>query len=138
MKAYTFLAVLLFVVPVAAQQAAPQTAQPIAQPAQPAQQLTGHVLSAETHRSHHSTSVYNPSTGQTSSGGGTSIERNTEVQVGNLIYESSQIHKEVQVGKDYPVTIETDKHGASKKLTLTVGEKTYTFKIAGTREAKFN
>ena len=135
MKTYTLAAALLLAVPVVAQQAAPQSAQPVAQPAA---QLTGHILSAETHRSHHSTSVYNPSTGQTSSGGGTSIERDTEIQVGNLIYESSQIHKEVQVGKDYPVTIETDKHGVPKKLDLIVGEKTYTYRITGTREAKSN
>jgi len=132
MKAYSLIAALLLAVPVVAQQAAPQTAQPIAQ------QLTGHVLSAETHRSHHSTSVYNPSTGQTSSGGGTSIQRDTEIQVGNLVYESSQIHKEVQVGKDYPVTIETDKHGVAKKLDLITGEKKYTYRITGTREAKPN
>ena len=128
MNAYTLTAALLLAVPVGAQQAAQQ----------PAQQLTGHVLSAETHRSHHTTSVYNPSTGQYSHGGGTSVERDTEIQVGNLVYESSQIHKEVQVGKDYPVTIETDKHGNAKKLALTVGEKTYTYRITGTREAKPN
>jgi hypothetical protein len=136
MKAYTLIAALLLAVPVVAQQTAQQPEQPVAQPA--AQQLTGHVLSAETHRSHHSTSVYNPSTGQTSSGGGTSIQRDTEIQIGNLVYESSQIHKEVQVGKDYPVTVETDKHGSAKKLTVTVGEKTYTYRITGTREAKPN
>jgi len=66
------------------------------------------------------------------------VERDTEIQVGNLVYESSQIHKEVQVGKDYPVTVETDKHGAAKKLVLTVGEKTYAYKVTGTREAKSN
>jgi hypothetical protein len=60
----------------------------------------------------------------------------TEVQVGNLVYESSQIHKEVQVGKDYPVIIETDKHGVSKKLDVVVGGKKYTFKITGARESK--
>ena len=98
--------------------------------------MTGHILSAETHRSHHSTSVYNPSTGQTSYGGGNSVQRDTEIQVGNLVYESSQVHKEVQVGKDYPVTIETDKHGVAKKLDLIVGEKQFTYKITGTREAK--
>jgi hypothetical protein len=135
MKAHTLIAALLLAVPVA-QQAAQQPAQSAAQPA--AHQLTGHILSAETHRSHHSTSVYNPSTGQTSYGGGNSVQRDTEIQVGNLIYESSQIHKEVQVGKDYPVNIETDKHGAAKKLTLTVGEKTCTYRITGTREAKSN
>lgn len=91
-------------------------------------------MSAETHKSHHTTSVYNSSTGQ-STGGGTSVQRDTEIQVGNLIYESSQIHKEVLVGKDYPVNIETDKHGAAKKLTLTGGEKTYSYRVTGTREA---
>jgi negative regulator of sigma E activity len=119
MKACTLITALLLTVPVTAQQTAQQPEQPVAR------QLTGHVLSAETHRSHHSTSVYNPSTGQTSSGGGNSIERDTEIQVGNLVYESSQIHKEVQVAKDYPVTIETDKHGVAKKLALIVGEKKY-------------
>jgi hypothetical protein len=63
----------------------------------------------------------------------TPVQRDTEIQVGNLIYESSQIHKEVQVGKDYP-----DKHGVAKKLDLIVGEKKYTYKITGTREAKSN
>jgi hypothetical protein len=132
MKTYTLVATLLLAMPVVAQQAAQQPAQPVAQPAQ---QQTGHVLSAETHKSHHSTSVYNPSTGQTSYGGGNSVQRDTEIQVGNLIYESSQIHKEVQVGRDYPVSIETDKHGVAKKLDLIVGEKKYTYKITGTREA---
>jgi hypothetical protein len=66
------------------------------------------------------------------------VQSDTEIEIGNLIYESSQIHREIQVGKDYPVTIETDKHGAAKKLTLTVGEKTCTCKVTGTREAKSN
>jgi hypothetical protein len=127
MKTYTLIAALLLATVVVAQQAAQQAAQ-----------LTGHVLSAETHKSHHSTSVYNPSTGQNTYGGGTSVQRDTEIRVGNLIYESSQIHKEVQVGKEYPVTIETDKHGSVKKLALTVGEKTYSYKVTGTREAKTN
>ena len=91
-----------------------------------------------THRSRHSTSVYNSSTGQHSHGGGTSIERDTEIQVGNLVYESSQIHKEVQVGKNYPVNIETDKRGSAKKLDLIVGEKKYAYNITGTREVKSN
>ncbi|SRR5216684_1670471 len=134
MKAYTLIAAVLLTVPVGAQQAAQQPAQPVAQPAVPPQ--TGHVLSAETHRSHHTTSVYNSSTGQYSHGGGTSVERDTEIKVGNLVYESSQIHKEVQVGKDYPVTIEADKHGNAKKLMLVVGEKSYTYRITGTREVK--
>jgi hypothetical protein len=132
-KAHTLIAALLLAVPLVAQQPAPPERQTPAQPA-----VTGHVLSAETHRSHHTTSVYNSSTGQYSHGGGTSVERDTEIQVGNLVYDSSQIHKEIQVGKDYPVTIETDKHGVAKKLTLTVGEKTYTYRITGTREAKPN
>lgn len=66
------------------------------------------------------------------------MQRDTEIQVGSLVYESSQIHKEVQVGKDFPVTIETNKHGVAKKLTLSVGEKTYTYRITGTLEAKSN
>jgi hypothetical protein len=127
MKAYALIAIL-FAVPVVAQQAAQQ----------PAQQLTGHVLSAERRKSHHSTSVYNSSNGQYSQGVGTSVERDTEIQVGNLVYESSQIHKEVQVGKDYPVNIETDKHGVAKKLNVLDGEKTYTYRLTGTREAKSN
>jgi hypothetical protein len=131
MKAYTLAAVLLLAVPVVAQQAAQQ-------PVQPAAQLTGHVLSAETHRSHHTTSVYNSSNGQYSHGGGTSVERDTEIQVGNLVYESSQIHKEVKVGKDYPLSIETDKHGVVKKLDMIDGEKKYTYRITGTREVKAN
>lgn len=138
MKAYTLIAALLLAVPVVAQQAAQQPAQAETRTPQPAAQLTGHVLSAETHKSHHSTSVYNSTNGQWSHGGGTSVQRDTEIQVGNLIYESSQIHKEVLVGKDYPVNIETDKHDAAKKLTLTVGEKTYSYKVSGTREAKSN
>ena len=131
MKAYTLATVLLLAVPVVAQQAAQQ-------PVQPAAQLTGHVLSAEKHRSHHTTSVYNSSNGQYSHGGGTSVERDTEIQVGNLVYESSQIHKEVTVGKDYPVNIEADKHGVAKKLDVIDGEKKYTYRITGTREAKSN
>ena len=134
MKAYTFIAALFLATPVA-QQAAQQPAQPETQ-APTQQAVTGHVLSAETHKSHRSTSVYNPSTGQTSYGGGNSVQRDTEIQVGNLVYESSQIHKEIQVGKDYPATIETDKHGAVEKLDLIVAEKKYTYRITGTREAK--
>jgi hypothetical protein len=76
MKAYSLVAVLLLAVPVMAQQAAQQPVQPVAQ--SPAQ-LTGHVLSAETHRSHHTTSITNPSTGQTSYGGGNSFQRDTEI-----------------------------------------------------------
>jgi hypothetical protein len=114
MKTYTLAMALLLAFPVA-QLAAQQPAQPVEQSAA---QLTGH-----------------PSTGQTSSGGGTSIQRDTEIRVGNLVYESSQIHKEVRVGKDYPVTIETDKHGVVKKLGVIDGEKKFTYKITGTREA---
>jgi hypothetical protein len=44
------------------------------------------------------------------------------------------MYKEIQVGKEYPVTIETDKHGTAKKLTVTVGEKSYTYRITETRE----
>jgi hypothetical protein len=66
------------------------------------------------------------------------VERDTEIQVGNLVYESSHIHKEVQVGKDYPVTIETDKHGTAKRITVKVGEKAYTYRITGSREVKAN
>jgi len=132
MHAYTVIVASLLAVPVVAQQVAQQPPQPATQ------QQTGHILSAETHRSHHSTSIYNPSTGQNSYGGGTSVQRDTEIQVGNLIYESSQIHKEVQVGKDYPVSIETDKHGVARKLEVVVGEKKYTYKITGTREGKPN
>jgi hypothetical protein len=138
MKICTIVVALVLTVPVGARQAAQegarQPAQPVAQLA--TQQQSGHVLSAETHKSRHTTSVYNSSTGQYSHGGGTSVQRDTEIQVGNLIYESSQIHKEVQVGKDYPVNIETDKNGIAKKLDVIVGEKKYTYKITGTREAK--
>jgi hypothetical protein len=54
------------------------------------------------------------------------------------VYGSSQIHNEVQVGKDYPVEVETDKHGTAKKLNVIVGGKTYTYRITGTREVKSN
>jgi hypothetical protein len=128
MKACAFVATLLFAVPVVAQQAA----QPATQ-----QQLTGHILSAEKHRSHHATTVYS-STGESSNGGGISVQRDTQIQIGNLVYEASQIHKEVQVGKDYPVEIETDKHGTVKKLDVIVGQKKYTYRIAGTREVTSN
>jgi hypothetical protein len=66
------------------------------------------------------------------------VERDTEIQVGNIVYESSQIHKEVTVGKDYPVNIEADKHGVAKKLDVIDGEKKYTYRISGTREVKAN
>jgi hypothetical protein len=46
------------------------------------------------------------------------------------------MHKQIQAGKDYPVTIETDKHGAANTLTVTVGEKSYTYRIMETREVK--
>jgi hypothetical protein len=36
------------------------------------------------------------------------------------------------------VTIETDKHGVAKKLDLMIGEKKYTYRVTGTREAKSN
>jgi hypothetical protein len=112
MKAYIFLAALLAALPVSGQQ--------------PSSALVGHVLSAETHRAHISTSY----------GVGSSMQRDTEIQVENLVYESSEIHKEILVGKDYPVSIETDKHGAAKKLDFIVGGKKYTYRITGTREAK--
>jgi hypothetical protein len=142
MKTNILIAAFALAVPLMAQQAtqtAPPAAQPAGQPAQPAsQQLTGHVLSAETHSSASTTSVRNSSTGQWSHGVTSSEERDTEIQVGNLVYECGRIHKEVQVGKDYPVTIETDKHGAAKKLTVVAGEKSYTYRITGTREVKPN
>ena len=144
MKKHTLIAALFSAVLILVQQSTAQSTTPQSTAAQqPAQstaqpEVTGHVLSAETHKSHHTTSVYNSSTGQYSHGGGTSVERDTEIQVGNLVYESSQIHKEVQVGKDYPVNIETDNHGVVKKLDVIVGEKKYTYKITGTREAKSN
>jgi hypothetical protein len=126
MKAWTFAATLLLAVPVVAQQAA-----------QPAHQLTGHILSAEKHRSHHATTIYS-STGESSNGGGISVQRDTEIQVGNLVYGASQIHNEVQVGKDYPVEIETDKHGNAKKLDVIVGEKKYTYSSTVILEVKLN
>ena len=67
MKAYTLIAASLLAVPVVALQAAQQPAQPVTQ------QQTGHILSAETHKSHHTTTVYNSTTGQYSHGGGTSV-----------------------------------------------------------------
>jgi hypothetical protein len=109
MKARTFVAALLFAVLVVAQQAAQQAAQPATQ------QLTGHIRSAAKHKSHHATTLYS-SAGESSNGGGISVQRDTEIQIGNLVYGASQIHNEVQVGKDYPAEIETDKHGAAKKL----------------------
>jgi hypothetical protein len=120
MKTHTLLAAILFAMPAAAQRP------------------TGHVLSAEAHSSHHSTSLYNSSNGQYSNGSGVTVEGQTDIQVGNLIYESPRIHKQVQVGKDYPVNIETDKHGVAKKLDVIDGEKKYTYRITGTREAKSN
>jgi hypothetical protein len=130
MKACTFVATLLFAVPFMAQQAE--------QPAQPTtQQLTGHILSAAKHRSHNATTIYS-STGESSNGGGFSVQRETDIQIGNVVYGSYQIHNEVQVGKDYPVEIETDKHGNVKKLDVIVGEKKYTYRIMGTREVKSN
>ncbi len=132
MKAYILITALLLAVPVGAQQAAQQPEQPAAQPTT---QLTGHVLSAETHSSHATSSTYDQATGKRSRGSTNAVESDTEIQVGNLVYESPRIHKEIQVGKDYPVTIQTDKHGVAKKLTLTVGEKSYTYTVTGTREA---
>lgn len=124
MKARLFVATLLFAVPVVAQQ-----------PAQ--QQLTGHILSAARHRSHNATTIYS-SAGESSNGAGISVQRETEIQIGNVVYGAPQIHKEVQVGKDYPVEIETDKQGNVKKLDVIVGGKKYTYRIMGTREVKSN
>ncbi len=135
MKAYTLVAVLLMTASFDTQMRAQQSQPANQESAAATQQLTGHVLSAETHRSHHTTSVYNSSTGQYSHGGGNSVQSETEIQVGKLIYESAQIHKEVQVGKDYPVVVETDKHGVAKKLDVMIGEKKYTYHLSGTREA---
>lgn len=126
MKAWIFVATLSFAVPVVAQQAV-----------QPAQQLTGHILSAGKHRSRNATTIYS-STGESSNGGGISLQRETDIQIGNVVYGAPQIHKEVQVGKDYPVEIETDKQGNVKKLDVIVGEKKYTYRIMGTREVKSN
>jgi hypothetical protein len=135
MKAHT-LVVVLFVAASFGAQGMAQQSQPANQESTPAtQQLTGHVLSAESHSARHATSLYNSSTGQYSRGRGTSIQSETEIQVGKLVYESAQIHKEVQVGKDYPVVVETDKHGVAKKLDVMIGEKKYTYHLSGTREA---
>ena len=122
--------ILVFALPLMAQQPAQQTTQ--------LTQQIGHVLSSETHHTHGTTSVYNQSTGQYSYGSSNAVERDTEIQVGNLVYSCPRVHKEVQVGKDYPVSIEIDKHGVAKKLMLLVGEKTYAYRITGTREAKAN
>jgi len=105
----------------------PQQAESGSQPPQRTAELVGHVISVETHRSQHTTQ---------NGGFGTSISRDTEIQVGNLVYECSQIHRHIQVGKDYPITIGADKHGVAKKLILTVGEKKYIYRISGTREVK--
>ena len=104
MRTYTLIAMLVLAMPVTAQQTS--------------QQLTGHILSAESHSSRKS------------------VQRYTEIQVGNLVYACSGMHKQIQAGKDYSVTIETDKHGAANKLTVTVGEKSYTYRIIETREVK--
>jgi hypothetical protein len=122
MKASTFAVPLFFALPIAAQQSQP---------------LTGHILSAEKHRSHHATTIYS-STGESSNGAGISVQRDTEIQIGNVVYGASQIHNEVQVGKDYPVEIETDKRGTAKKLDVIVGGKKYTYRITGMREVKSN
>jgi hypothetical protein len=120
----------------------PALAQQQPQQQQPQQQQpqTGHVLSAETNRTQGSTSTstYNQATGKWTYGtsSGSAVRRDTEIQVGNLVYKSSQIHKDVVVGKDYPVVFETDKHGNAKKLGLVVGDKTYTYRITGTREVQ--
>jgi hypothetical protein len=126
MKARIFVATLLLAVPAVAQLVA-----------QPTRQLTGHILSAAKHRSHHATTIYS-STGESSNGAGISVQRETEIQIGNVVYGASQIHNEVQVGKDYPVEIETDKHGNAKKLDVIVDGKKYTYRISGIREAKSN
>jgi hypothetical protein len=125
------LAAMFLTVPAAAQQAVPP-------PTLTATQLAGHILSAETHSSHGTNSSYNQATGKWSHGSSNAVESATEIQVGNLVYESPRIHKEVQVGKDYPVNIEIDKHGVAKKLDVMVGEKKYTYRVTGTRETKSN
>lgn len=83
------------------------------------------------------TTIYD-STGQSSNGGGLSVQHETDIQIGNVVYGSYQIHNEVQVGKDYPIEIEADKHGNAKKLDVIVGGKKYTYRITGTREVKSN
>lgn len=114
------------------------------QPSQPgSQQPTAHVLGIGTHKTHSTDSYIDPGA---SSGGkpltkdadATWTQRVTVIQIDKLIYESPQIHKEVQDGADYPVTVENDKHGVPKKLILTVGNKTLTYSVARTREAKSN
>jgi len=138
MKMLRFMTPLALVMATYAQQPSQRPPQQSEQqqPKSATQQQVGHVVRVSKHASYHTTSVYNAQTGQYSYGGGTSAEVDTEIQVGSFIYECPRIHKDVQVGKDYPVTIETDKHGNARKLTLTVGEKAYTYRIAGTREAK--
>ena len=87
-----------------------------------AQQPTGHVVSA----------------GRLHPGVLFAAEQQTEIQVGNLIYESLGLHKQVQVGKDYPVNVETNKQGVAKKLVVIAGDKKYTYRIMRTREVKSN
>jgi len=67
---------------------------------------------------------------------GDAVLHETWIQVGNLVYASPQIYKEVQMDKDYPVNIKTDKHGVAKKLEVMVGEKKYTYRIRATYEVK--
>jgi hypothetical protein len=133
MKKLTLVAVFCFASPIVAQN-----------PSQPAsQQPTARVLGIGTHKTHSIDSYIDP---QSSCSGKPQVhdadaswtQRVTVIQIAKLVYESPQIYKEVQDGADYPVTIESDKHGVPKKLILTVGNKTFKYSIARTREAKSN
>jgi hypothetical protein len=136
MKQSALMAALVFAFPLVAQ----QPSQPTSPPA--TQQQTGRVLGIGTHTTHSTDSYIDPQQGGSDIGRRNAdaswAQRVTVIQVSNLVYESPQIYKEVETGKDYPVTIETDKHSVAKKLTLTVDAKKYTYKIARTREAKPN
>lgn len=124
MKACIFVALFVSILPAAAQEATRQGPLRIA-----------HVLRAETHRSHPAMPVYNASTGRYSYGAGDSVERETDLQIRDVIYEGPEIHKEAHVSNGCPATIENDKHGNAKQLVLAVGDKTYGYKITGIREA---
>ena len=126
------IAVLVFASPLVAQ----QPSQPTSPPA--TQQQTGRVLGFATHTTHSTDSYIDPAQGGADIGHKNADlswkQRVTVIQVSKLVFESPQIHKEVEAGKDYPVIVETDKKGIAKKLTLTVAGKTYTYNIARTRE----
>jgi hypothetical protein len=95
--------------------------------------LSAHILGTARHRgAAGTTSVYNSQTGQWSYGTyeGAST-RETELQIDKMVYTVREICKEIEVGKDYPASID------NRRIHLLLPDgKTCNRRIEGTHETE--